>query len=890
MLLKAQAKAGDFLNQPAADAVGPLDELPVTERPGTVLGPYKLLEAIGEGGFGVVFLAEQSQPMRRRVALKVLKPGMDTRHVIARFEAERQALALMDHPNIARVFEGGETASGRPYFVMELVNGIPITDYCDQSQLTPRERLELFLQVCQAVQHSHQKGIIHRDIKPSNVLVTLHDGTPVPKVIDFGIAKALGQLLTDKTLCTGFAQLIGTPLYMSPEQAALSGLDVDTRSDIYALGVLLYELLTGTTPFDKERFKEVGYDELRRVIREEEPPKPSKRVSTLGQAATTVSTQRKSDPKRLSKLIRGELDWIVMKCLEKDRDGRYETANGLAWDIERYLHDEPVQAYPPSRWYRLRKIVRRNKGPVLAVGLVLMALVGGIIGTTWQAFRAEQARQAEGQRADGERRAREESQRRLTQIEKATEILTAVFRDLDPKAEEKEGKPLRAILGERLDHAVAQLEGESTGDPLTVARIQCGLGQSLQGLGYADQSVVVFSRARETFTRLLGPDHTQTLASMNSLANSYRDLGRYADALKLYEETLTLSRAKLGPHHPQTLASMNNLATSYGALGRHTDALKLHEETLALRKARLGADHADTLASMHNLANSYRDLGRYADALKLHEETLALTKARLGPHHPDTLSSMHAVANCYDALGRLAQALELHKETLALRKAELGPDHPDTLASMNDLASSYRALRRYADALKLYEQTLALRKAKLGPGHPTTLTSMAALATTLARMNRGAEAVPIMNECLKRVAGQVVHPHLIPAMMDLRLRHFEKSKDAAGCRATAEMWEKLKRPDAGSLYDAACMRAVTATVIRATDKSEGAVKHAAVEADRAMAWLKQAAAAGFKSPAHMKSNQDLDALRDREDFKKLLEELEAKSKESGIRNQSSDKQ
>jgi WD40 repeat protein/serine/threonine protein kinase len=373
-LLRVRLEIGSFHEAPRSAMPATVDE-PVTERPGTVIGPYKLLEQIGEGGFGVVFMAEQQQPIRRKVALKVLKLGMDTRQVIARFEAERQALALMDHANIARVFDGGETSGGRPYFVMELVKGVPITDYCDQSQFTSRERLELFLPVCQAVQHAHQKGVIHRDLKPSNILVTLHDGRPVPKVIDFGIAKATGQQLTDKTLFTNFAQLIGTPLYMSPEQAALSGLDLDTRSDIYSLGVLLYELLTGTTPFDKERFREAGYDELRRIIREEEPPRPSTRITTLGQAAMTVSTQRKSDPKQLSQLFRGELDWIVMKCLEKDRSRRYETANSVALDIGRYLNDEPVQACPPSAVYRFRKFARRHKGVLAAVALVTAALV-----------------------------------------------------------------------------------------------------------------------------------------------------------------------------------------------------------------------------------------------------------------------------------------------------------------------------------------------------------------------------------------------------------------------------------------------------------------------------------------------------------------------------------
>ena len=390
-LLDAGDQAGSFLESPApaADLDLTIDQPGSAERPGVVIGPYKLLEQIGEGGFGVVFMAEQTQPVRRKVALKVLKPGMDTRQVVARFEAERQALAIMDHPNIARVFDGGATDSGRPYFVMELVKGLPITEYCDQNHLTPRQRLELFVAVCQAVQHAHQKGIIHRDLKPSNVLVTVHDTTPVVKVIDFGVAKALGQALTDMTLFTGFAQMIGTPLYMSPEQAGQSGLDVDTRSDIYSLGVLLYELLTGTTPFDKDRFRKAAYDEIRRIIRDEEPPRPSMRLSDLGRSGGTtrtvaaappsslasVSASRHTEPAKLTKLFRGEVDWIVMKALEKDRNRRYETANAFAADVQRYLNDAPVQAYPPDAWYRFRKFTRRNRAGVLTAAGVALGLL-----------------------------------------------------------------------------------------------------------------------------------------------------------------------------------------------------------------------------------------------------------------------------------------------------------------------------------------------------------------------------------------------------------------------------------------------------------------------------------------------------------------------------------
>jgi WD40 repeat protein/serine/threonine protein kinase len=397
-LLRAHDRSDHFLDRPAAKPVG-LDEetgdyVRFNESIGTVIGPYKLLEQIGEGGFGVVYMAEQQQPVRRIVALKVLKPGMDTRQVVARFEAERQALALMEHPSIARILDAGATDSHRPYFVMELVKGISITQFCDDNRLTTRERLELFVAVCQAVQHAHQKGIIHRDIKPSNVLVTLDEGAPLVKVIDFGIAKALGQQrLTDKTLFTGLVHMIGTPLYMSPEQVEMSGQEADTRTDIYALGVLLYELLTGTTPFDKERLKEASYDEIRRIIREEEPAKPSTRISTLGQAASTISINRKSEPKRLSQLFRGELDWIVMKALEKDRNRRFETASSFAADVQRYLHDEPVQACPPSAGYRFRKFARRNKAALVTASAVavavLLAVAGLAVSTTlvWRANR-----------------------------------------------------------------------------------------------------------------------------------------------------------------------------------------------------------------------------------------------------------------------------------------------------------------------------------------------------------------------------------------------------------------------------------------------------------------------------------------------------------------------
>jgi serine/threonine protein kinase len=414
----------------------------VVERTGMMIGRYKLLQQIGEGGFGVVFMAEQMEPVQRKVALKVIKAGMDTREVIARFEAERQALALMDHPNIARVLDAGTTEAQRPFFVMELVRGMPITDYCDENNLSTRDRLELFIKVCRAVQHAHQKGVIHRDLKPGNVLVTLHDGEPVPKVIDFGVAKALGQKLTTKTLFTRFEQMIGTPAYMSPEQAALGGLDLDTRSDIYSLGVLLYELLTGVTPLDAETLRQGILDEIRRMICETDPPKPSTRLLTLGKGLVEVAKRRHAEPAALSRLVRGDLDWITMKALEKDRQRRYETVNGLATDIERHLNHEPVAARAPSTLYRLQKVARRHQVAFTVGAVIAFCLVLGVVTSTWQAIRATRA----------ERLARTQS----AENQAVMEILEQTLAGSDPT-----GERIRQSL---LDAATQWLQREHRGD------------------------------------------------------------------------------------------------------------------------------------------------------------------------------------------------------------------------------------------------------------------------------------------------------------------------------------------------------------------------------------------------------------------------------------------
>jgi eukaryotic-like serine/threonine-protein kinase len=879
------------------------------EQVGNVVGPYKLLQKIGEGGFGVVYMAEQEKPVRRVVAVKIIKPGMDTAQVIARFESERQALALMDHPNIARVLDAGATDSGHPYFVMELVKGVPITEFCDKNHLPPEARLKLFVDICHAIQHAHHKGVIHRDIKPSNVLVTLHDSVPVVKVIDFGVAKATVQKLTERTLFTAYGQMLGTPAYMSPEQAEMSGLDIDTRSDVYSLGVLLYELLTGTTPIEAASLRAAGYAEMQRLIREQDAPRPSTRLSKLGDSAVMTAGNRGLDVKKLTQLLAGDLDWVVMKALEKDRNRRYDTPGGFAEDVGRYLRNEAVVARPPSSAYRIRKFAQRNRGAVLTAAVVAGALLAGILVSTWQAMRARRA-EAAALVAAADATAREaETKAALGFVE------DKVFAAARPAGQEG-GLGREVTLEKAIESAVPYVTQSFPSQPLIEARLRLALGKSFYFLGDAQKAAEQEDAARALYTRHLGADDPLTLQAMHNLASSYAVLGRVDEALRLREETLALRREKLGPDNPDTLASMNNLALSYGDAGRHADALKLREETLArfkategathpdtlmamnnlanayfalsrnaealklreettaLYKAKLGPDHPDTLRSMGNLASSYSSVGREADALKLREETLALRKAKLGPDHPATLISMSALGDSYESLGRHADALKIRQENLALRKAKLGPDHPDTLSSMNNLAETYVSLGRDADALKLREETYPLRRAKLGADHPDTLLTMSELAQSLVAANRNQEASPMVDECLRLAAGKNVDVTVLFSAYDARVRIYEKAKDAAGCRQTAENWEKLNRTDPESLYSAACFRSITASVLRAADKSPGANRPADEEADRAMALLKQAITAGFNNAAHLKKDKDVDPLRGREDFKKLMAQLE----------------
>ena len=733
-LLRVNDEQGTFLASPVASLQGAVSAT-FSEGVGTLIGPYKLIEQIGEGGFGVVFMAEQQHPIRRKVALKVLKAGMDTRQVVARFEAERQALALMEHVGIARVFDAGETPSGRPYFVMELVKGIPITRFCDERQLTPRERLALFVDVCKAVQHAHQKGIIHRDLKPTNVLVAAYDGKPVPKVIDFGVAKALGQQLTERTLVTGFGSIVGTLEYMSPEQAEFNAMDVDTRSDIYSLGVLLYELLTGTTPLSSERLKLAAFAEVLRLIREEEPPKPSTRLSDSRDTLPSISAQRRLEPARLTKEVRGELDWIVMKALEKDRNRRYETANGLARDIDRYLNDEPVEASSPGTAYRLRKFVRRNRGPVLAASLLLVALAGGVVGTTVGLVRAEHARRAAGRRAEGERVAKELAEKRLAQIEKAIGILGSIFENLNPMAEEQEGRPLRAILGERLDQAAAELQGEAVGDRLVVAQLQDRLGQTYLGLGHAAKAEALFDKAVKTRQDHLGADHPLTLGSKHNQALASDATGNWDQAIYLFQQVRDARTRVLGADHRDTLSTVNALAKVYDRLGKSNTAIPLLEQVRDGRIRQLGEDHDQTLMTLEDLAAAYLGAGKTAEAIALAEKVRDAWVRKHGDDHPRAIEAMGTLAYVYQGAYKMKQALTLLEQARDKTVPKLGPYHPLTLKTLNRLGHMYRAYGRTPEAIALLELVRERELMVLGGHHPLTLATLWELA--LAYWNAG---------------------------------------------------------------------------------------------------------------------------------------------------------
>jgi eukaryotic-like serine/threonine-protein kinase len=645
---------------------------------GALIGSYHLLELIGEGGMGEVWLADQKHPVRRRVALKLIKLGMDTREVVARFESERQALALMDHPAIAKVFDAGSTSQGRPYFVMEYVAGTPITNYCDKHKLTTRDRLNLFLRVCDGVQHAHQKAIIHRDLKPSNILVTEVDGSPVPKIIDFGVAKAISHRLTAETMFTQLGAIVGTPEYMSPEQADSAGVDIDTRTDVYSLGVILYELLVGALPLE---LRKLPFDEMLRMLRDKDTPRPSTKVRTLGEQSITNAQNRRTEAATLSRQLRGDLDAIALKALEKDRSRRYGTPSELAADIGRYLQNEPVTARPANIGYRARKYIRRHRLAVVVVsGLVLMLVCFAIM----QAFQIRRITR-ERDRAD-----------------RITSFMTGMFKVSNPT----ESRGNKVTAREILDKASRDIRTGLAKDPELQAQMMNVMGTVYFNLGLYLEAHPLLGRALEIRTRVLGPEHIDTLKSMNNLGTVLDDEGRYAEAERLHRQVLEVRTRVLGPDHEDTLASMNNLANSLGEQGRYADAEKLFRQAVDIENRVFGPENKNTTGSQEDLAITLDEEGKYVEAEKLEREVIDVRGRVLGREHPYTLRSMSNLGATLTHMGKYEEAEKLDREVLEIQRRVLGPEHPDTAATIYNLANIASHLGRRDEALSLLREAL----------------------------------------------------------------------------------------------------------------------------------------------------------------------------------------
>ncbi len=693
-----------------------------TEKAGDRISRYKLLQQIGEGGFGVVYMAQQEEPVRRRVALKIIKLGMDTRQVVARFEAERQALALMDHPNVAKVLDGGATETGRPFFVMELVHGIKITEYCDQNSLSAPQRLELFMQVCRAIQHAHQKGIIHRDIKPSNILVALQDGVPVPKIIDFGIAKATQQELTEQTVFTQFGQFLGTPAYMSPEQAEMSGLDVDTRSDIYSLGVLLYELLTGKTPFDNQELLAAGLEEMRRRIREKEPARPSTRLNAmLKEELTTTAKRRHVEAPKLLKLVRGDLDWIVMKCLEKDRTRRYETANGLAMDLLRYLEQEPVVARPPSRLYRFQKLVRRNKVLFGAAAATGAALVVGLGIANWSLVREREAhRQAHTEAAKSRR---------------AFQFLQAMLNGVGPsKARGRDTEMLREILDDTARSVGTDLKQE----PEVEAEVRNTLGDVYLALGEHEKAETMIEAALAIRRKVLGNRHPDVAASLNSVGNVLSARGQLTNAETAYREALEIRKKSFGAESAEVATILNDLGAVLELQFRLSEAEDTERRALALRLKLFPHEHSSIAETLNNLGSILLRQGRYAEVESILRTNLSMLPKLVGPIHPQVADTLNNLGFVLQKEGKLAEAEERLSQALEMERQLHGPEHPLLADCLANLANVLRDQGKPAAAEPLYRNALAMRRNIYGENNRYVVASL----NTLARLLRDEGKLP----------------------------------------------------------------------------------------------------------------------------------------------------
>ena len=805
---KQKANAEDH----SAEASTSLSE--IVEQPGGWIDHYQLLSILGEGGMGIVYRAEQEEPINRQVALKVIKPGMDSERVIARFEAEKQALALLDHPNIARIFDAGTTELGRPYFVMEYVEGIPITDYCDQHKLTIEDRLSLFLQVCQAVQHAHQKGIIHRDIKPSNILVCLQDHRAAPKIIDFGVAKALAQPLTERTLFTEQGQLFGTPEYMSPEQADIVSEDIDTRSDVYSLGVLLYVILTGVLPFDPKTFRKGGIEHIRQFIRETDPKAPSTQLSKLGGKAKVVAENRRTQVSTLARRLHKELEWIPLKAMRKERKERYQSASELATDIENYLNGAALIAGPPSAVYKLKKFVRRNRTLVTGIAAVVTVLIVGVVVSTIFAVRAEQkARTAQA----------------ISNF-----FSNDVLASVDPLTGEKPVASLEPIL----DIATQHLEGKFKNEPLIEASIRYTLGRRYWHIGKYNAAEANIKRAFELRSNKVEADDPELLNYMQELGWVYYYQSKYDEAEALLVEAMDKGRAVWDEVDPILLRATSRLGWLYHFLGRNEEAAKVHGEALEVIRRRLGPDHPDIAGYMRGLAVAYRGLGHYEEAAELSRKALDIDRRVLGGEHSSTLDDMLTLGDSCRPLGRYDEAEELYLKALKAMRRLLGEEHYYTLIVELHLGSLYVELERYDEAerllvpaletnrrlygktdlvtleiinalgrlrrkQKLYEEAeellteaLKIRQVKFGPDHPRTLESLHELGVLYKQQARYDDSEPILLKALegRRLKLGDTHPHTKESLNNLIDLHeaWNKPEKAGEWRAKLSKKEMIE--------------------------------------------------------------------------------------------------